>query len=151
MRRNVGGHEAAERMSVKYRRLTDLFFQEADDVRRKLLPGVAAGDASGLSVSAQIEREHAPALRQVRHHVEEHFPPVGDAVQQHEWRTRLGGADVVNVDRTGVERFLAQDHSRLQTTRPPTIVASTLTSRMFRGSIAKMSSLSMTMSASLPG
>jgi hypothetical protein len=37
-----------------------------------------------------------------------------------------------------------------QTIFPPTIVVTTLTSRIFAGSIAKMSSLSRTMSASLP-
>src|SRR3954465_13348466 len=65
MRRDIRRNEPTERMPVEHCRLPYPLFQETDDVSRELLADVAAVDVSGLAVSAKVQGEDAPALRQV--------------------------------------------------------------------------------------
>ena len=69
------------------------------------------------------------------------------------------GSDTTVIDAREQERErarlardrLARRRQRGQTTRPPAMAVTTLTSRIFSGGMRKMSSLRMTRSASLPG
>src|SRR5262249_20418947 len=151
--------------SEQNRGLADHILQKRHYIGGIAFAGIATLHVTGFAVTAEVDRVHMPLLREMRNQdrkilavprqpVQQHqrravFRPFL-VVQHHRARMKLVVRELVYRSQVGPSIHFPSSEVAFQTVFPPTMVRSTLTSRILVGSMLKISSLNRTISASLP-
>src|SRR6266550_5181937 len=164
--RNPHAHHSAKRMAEEDRGFGYGFFKKTSNVIRILRNAIASRHMRGFAMPTQVRSINMPSRRETRNQWQQNLPSPAESVQENEWRSCINRFSEVESDFPGIEDLFLYPGAILVPNRrnhfespavesqvifPPTMVFRTLTSRILTGSMEKMSSLSRTISASLPG
>src|SRR6266550_5557322 len=164
--RNPHAHHSAKRMAEEDRGFGYGFFKKTSNVIRILRNAIASRHMRGFAMPTQVRSINMPSRRETRNQLQQNLPSPAESVQKNEWRSCISFFSEFESDFPGIEdlflypreivgpgrrNHFASPSVESQIIFPPTIVFTILTSRILTRSMEKMSSLSRTISASLPG